>query len=326
MTKNILNNFLNKNKKIKIVINYFALSLIILFYALINSLTHRILIAPSSERTIITGGFCGLSTIFTKILILTGLVSASRYHDFFSAFDFILNIPVLIIAFSFGFRFGFLTTLCIVFNFIFHQTLDHLTLVNNLAEDFIKQGNLTRIMIATFIDGFLEAVIVIIGTSSGGIGTVSRYLTRKKDYRQLSKIILIFNSIILSLFLFLRLFDPNFQTRTIISDFIFSMMLSYLSKKSFDWFDFRGRKEQLQIVTKNKNLLNLVMQNNFHGATVVNAHGGFTNEEETIIYTTVLSHETKKLIDLIKKNDPNCFINIVAIKQLHGQFTVRNIF
>ncbi len=82
MTRNILNNFLNKNKKIKIVINYFILSLIIFFYALINSLTHLILIAPSSKHTIITGGFCGLSTIFTKILILTGLISANRYHDF----------------------------------------------------------------------------------------------------------------------------------------------------------------------------------------------------------------------------------------------------
>lgn len=325
MIKNILV-LLNKNKKIKILINYFILTLIILFYSLINSLTHRILIAPTNENAIITGGFCGLSTICTKILILTGLIPENKYHDFFSIFDFILNIPVLMLAFSFGFRFGFLTTICVIFSFIFHQTLDDLTLIQNLAEDFIKQGNLTRIMITTFIDGFLEAVIVILGTSSGGISTVSRYLTRKKDYRQLSKIILIFNSVILSLFLFLRLFDSNFKTSTIISDFIFSMMLSYLSKKSFDWFDFRGRKEQLQIVTKNKNLLNLVMQNNFHGATVVNAHGGFTHEEEIIIYTTVLSHETKKIIDLIKKNDPNCFINIVAIKQLHGQFMTRNIF
>ena len=315
-----------QRQKTKIIVNYFFLSLITIFCAFISFLAHRIFILPSDQDEIITGGFCGLSTIIAKILILIGFFSRENFHNLFYFFKFFFNLPILIIAFSFGFRFGFLTTIFILSS-LFFEVFGHseIGIISDLANYFISKGELTRIVIAAFIDGFFEAIIIGIGTSSGGIGTICYYLVHKRgDYRQLSKIILIFNSTILGLFSLLKIFDSGLVK--VISSLIFAIMLSYLSKISFDWFDFRGRKEQLQIVTKNKELINLIMQNNIHGATVVNAYGGYTNEAEIIIYTTVSIHETKNLVNLIKKHDQHCFINVVSIKQLHGSFLTRNLF
>lgn len=318
--------FHGQNPKTKTIINYLILTLIVIGCTFITSLCHRILIVPQNGYEFVTGGFGGLGLIVAKMLILLGWLGESSFHRFRSTFCLLLNIPIIIIAFSFGFRFGYLTVLSIVCHFLFHMIFDQITLMQQLADYFIHKGELTRIVIASFIEGFGEATVIGIGASSGGIGTFAHYLIQKRqqDPRRLTSLIFRLNLIILSTYLILKTFEPHFQWYHLISSFIFAIMLSYTEKRFTDWHDFRGRKEQLQIITKKPDLLKGIMQQNEHGATVVNAFGGYTHEPEIIIYITVSVHETKNFIRLIQQQDPNCFINVVHVTRLHGHFLTRN--
>lgn len=309
---NYFNKLLNSNK-----FKYLCLFLISVFCALVSSFICKVFLLPEQKESIITGGLSGIAVIIAKILELIFHFSDKKFFEIFSIINLLLNVPVIILAFYLGKRFGLLTVTFIVSLFIFNQF--NFEFINQLANDFSNQGLFVRTIVAAYIDGILESIIIAIGASSGGISTISCYFAKKKKTVKITKFILIFNFLVISLFSlmsFLKTYNFTDSFRV----FVFAIIFIHFSTSVMDLNNFYDLKEQIQIITKKQDLSKIIIQNNPHGATIIYAKGAYTNEEEIVILTTVTIYETKKIIALAKQYDPNCFINVMNVKKIHGNF------
>lgn len=299
------------------IYKYICLLFISAFCALISSFICKIFLLPEHKESIITGGLSGIAVIITKILELIFNFSKKDFFKIFSIINLLLNVPVIITAFYIGKRFGLLTITFIGSLFIFNQL--NFEFVNKLANDFSNQGLFVRTIVAAYIDGILESIIISIGASSGGISTISCYFAKKKKTIKITKFILFFNLFIILIFSLISFLETHNFTNSFRA-FIFAMIFIHFSTNVMDSNNFYDTKEQIQIITKKQDLSKIIMQNNQHGATIICAKGAYTNEDETVILTTVTIYETQKIINLVKQYDPNCFISIMNVKKIHGNF------
>lgn len=148
-------------------------TLVIAVCAALSAWVHRLFILPVDGDPIITGGISGLSTIIAKILTLTGYFNHYLLIKIFGHINFFLNIPIIFLAFKIKPRFGFLTMIYIIFFYLFNQFSFHF--LETIAHDFVRHGLLARVVVASLIEGFLEAIVLGVGASSGGIATISYF-------------------------------------------------------------------------------------------------------------------------------------------------------
>ena len=60
-----------------------------------------------------------------------------------------------------------------------------------------------------------------------------------------------------------------------------------------------------------------------HGATVVNARGGYMGQDKTIVYSIVAADDTTRIYALCKSIDPGAFINTISTSRVIGRFYMR---
>ncbi len=58
-----------------------------------------------------------------------------------------------------------------------------------------------------------------------------------------------------------------------------------------------------------------------HSSTVFHGIGSYSKNEKTMLYTVVTQPEVRKITNIIKKQDPMAFINIVKSNDVQGNFT-----
>ena len=113
---------------------------------------------------------------------------------------------------------------------------------------------------------------------------------------------------------------PEIAIASMILILLFVTLYSFMNALVMDIISRHNKKEQIQIITKVENLSKLLLANIPHGATIVRSKGAFTGEDRIIIYVIVSTFETKAVIDLVRKADPNSFINVTSVKQVFGSF------
>ena len=62
-----------------------------------------------------------------------------------------------------------------------------------------------------------------------------------------------------------------------------------------------------------------------HGATTVEGIGAFTGQQRSIIYMTVSSNETTRLVKFVQENDSHAFINVLVLRQVFGRFYIKPV-
>ena len=83
-------------------------------------------------------------------------------------------------------------------------------------------------------------------------------------------------------------------------------------------------KTTLLIITdKDDEIYKIIHEKTNHDATVFVGKGCFKNVEHKLLYTVVSSQESGSLEKLIRKADPNAFINVLQSKDILGRFFKR---
>ena len=246
------------------------------------------------------GGFTGLA-----LLIQEAIQKFSGYSVPFSVLVYSLNVFPVVIGFLWiGKKFTFYSVVMIV--------------VSGLLTDFFPGFYLTQdVLLCSIFGGILNAVSIslclLAGSSSGGTDFIAIFIAEKTG-KSAWNYILAFNvAVLLTAGL---LFGWNAALYSIIFQFVSTQALNVLYKKY--------EKTTLLIITdKDEEIYKIIHEKTNHDATVFVGKGCFKNVEHKLLYTVVSSQESGALEKLIRKTDPNAFINVLQSKDIIGRFFKR---
>lgn len=102
---------------------------------------------------------------------------------------------------------------------------------------------------------------------------------------------------------------------------LYSIIFQFCSTQVVQISNKRYQKNTLLIVTdKPEEVEDIIYNIAHHGATRIEAKGGYSNKERPIVYSIVSSDDVKKVVSEIKKIDDDAFINVIKTDDVEGNF------
>jgi uncharacterized membrane-anchored protein YitT (DUF2179 family) len=283
----------------------------------------RSFIVPSGDplpTPLITGGVSGLAQITNRLFDVLNLLNQIENRSLQAIFYFIFNIPIFILAYTkIGKRFAIFSFINVITTSIFIEVIPHdWTQLITISEDL-----LSRAIIAGLIQGISSSLAYLMDISSGGMDVITVYFANVKS-TSVGKYAFGINVVIYLLFTVLYLLNTDSMTGAL-NAIIFSVIYSFTTSRVVDAINIRNKKTQLQIVTSRTDLPKILMEKFYHGCTVVQAKGGFTNSLKYIVYMVVSSREVASVVKHIRTVDPESFIDESPSHQVYGKFFIKPI-
>ncbi|WP_083748439.1 YitT family protein [[Mycoplasma] mobile] len=286
----------------------------------------------------------GLSAIPLLIIFSFPSVDLGQY---FALILFGLNIPLIIIFWKKIKRSFFVLTIIwslfqIVWNFILAIPVINNFLIDNtvgkMAPNFIASADKTQDTWAVLVFAFVGALLIGFsiaiawrnGASSGGTDIIAYYFSTKRKISASTPLLIIslsisFISIIILVILSVANPDPNpnavkrdfFGIRTL-GTILYIIVSSSLLGALYPKYS----KIQLTIHSeKYEDILQLFKKINYwHGYTISDIEGGYTNKKGKKIETVILLLEVNRIKNLIQEVDPKVWISIKKVKDSVGTF------
>ena len=315
--------WLNSNPKLKNIIENVAIFFVSCVSSLLAAYIFRSFIVPAGDPVptpLITGGVSGVSQIFNRLFDLLNLFNEIENRSMQAILYFIFNIPIFVLAFTkIGKRFAIFSFINVITTSIFIEIIPHdWTQLITIADDL-----LSRAIIAGFIQGIASSLAYLMDISSGGMDVITVYFANVKS-TSVGKYAFTFNVTIYFFFTILYLLNTDSSTGAL-NAVIFSVIYSFTTSRVVDAINIRNKKTQLQIITSRTDLPKILMEKFFHGCTVVQAKGGYTNSVKYIVYMVVSSREVPSVVRHIRLVDPESFIDESPSHQVYGKFFIKPI-
>ncbi len=291
--------------------------------SLLAAYVFRSFIVPAGEplpTPLITGGVSGISQIVNRFFDLLNLFDMIENRTMQAILYFIFNIPIFILAYTkIGKRFAIFSFINVITTSLFIEMIPHeWTQLVTISSDL-----LSRAIIAGFIQGLASSLAYLMDISSGGMDVITVYFANVKS-TSVGKYAFAINGIIYLAFTILYLLNTD-STTGALNAVIFSVIYSFTTSKVVDAINIRNKKTQLQIITSKTDLPKILMEKFYHGCTVVQAKGGYTNAVKYIVYMVVSSGEVASVVRHIRKVDPESFIDESPSHQVYGKFFIKPI-
>lgn len=219
-------------------------------------------------------------------------------------FYILLNIPIFILGFKF-----------IDGEFILNSSLSVLlmTLFLNIIQNTHNLMGINDLLIESIIGGVLVGIgggILFSNKSSQGGFDIIAIILNKKYNIELKNILFSANLLIISMSGFI--FSFREAAYTLIALFI-SYQVIYKFKEGIN------PEKNAMIITKDpKSVINHISHSMKRGSTFVNAKGGYTENDQTIIYCTLRNTEVAKLKEVLHNIDSNAFLTISDLNEVKG--------
>ena len=272
----------------------------------------------------VSGGSSGAAQVIKLLIFSLTKLDPKNERIVLSSLYLLINIPLIILAFKgVGKRFAIFTLMNVGCVFLFTNLLNFEFLKNIALYVGTNAGMLARALFAGMCTGLSSAMAYRIDASAGGFDIVSFYISAKKSTLAGKYGVMINGAIVASFAIVSGITQKNYATA--IGGALFSFVYLITVMLVIDLINIRNKKAQIQISTTNKDLPQLLMANIPHGATVVNAKGGFTNNDSFLIYMVVSTTEIKRSVDVIKELDPHSFVCVTSLHSVYGNFHMKPI-
>ncbi len=302
-------------------------------------------VVDAETFNIVTGGVSGLTQNIALIIqfsipnvtITPSQVQAIGYTCF--------NIPLLIFAFfKIGKRFAIQTAINVVLSSLFLWVLTEYGsgLINSVVQSpmlAFKTGDpqfpyqsivIVRALFAGICTGFSSAIAFKGDLSCGGIDIVTYYISMRKS-TSVGKYSVLFNSFIVLMYSVILVihssiagtFQNNFGIA--INSLLVSAVYMFITSLIVDLIHLRNKKIQIEFITTNASLGEVLIANFPHGATMSKAEGVYSNEQKIVIHMVVSSFETQKVVALARRADPHVFVTVTSLVQVYGNFFIRPV-
>ncbi len=325
------NDFLYNHLWLKFVVDYGFSLIATLFSAAIFAMNVNVFLQPSvlgeataGIQSLVSGGSSGAAQVINLIFQVNGVTIPNNPSLLFSIFYLLINLPLVYIAFRFvGKRFGAFTLINVACVFGLTNVMRGQFFIDIALFVNDHGGMLARALFAGMCTGLSSAVAYKIESSAGGFDIISYYYSERKSVLA-GKYGMFINATIITAFSIITAINTGKWGESAGLIFFSSVYLLAVMLV-IDVINIRNKKAQLQIITTKKDLHKLLLANIAHGATVVNAKGAYSDNERFIIYMVVSTYEIKKAVRVIRQLDPESFVNVTSLQQVHGHFHMRPI-
>lgn len=239
------------------------------------------------------GGVMGISQIIRTILSESFPIFSGN-TDFAGIINFILNIPLFILAYmSIGKNFFVRTIVCVLSQTIF------LSFLPIPATPFVEDA-LTASIIGGIICGIGIGIALRSGGSSGGMDIVGMYFTKSHDGFSVGRVTLAVNVLVYGIC------AVTFGIQTAIYSIIYSAVSMLMSDKTHT----QNINTEVLVFTKEKpkEILDYIVQEFERDATWWEAKGGYTESRTYIIVTILSKYECAHLKRELKTIDEHAFV------------------
>lgn len=244
------------------------------------------------------------------VLIGSGSALAMVLHEYInlpvSVINLAINIVLLILGFitigpEFGSKTVYSAIMVPVFLGVFEKFFPNF---QSLTEDPILD-----VLGYILVVGVGSAILFARNASSGGLDIVAKIMNKylKMDLGQAVSIAGI-GIALTSAFL------PNATSKTV----VLSVIGTYFCGMMLDYFVFgMGLKRRVCIISNKHDLFTDFILNELHsGATIYEGLGAYDRKKKNEIVTIVDKHEYRRLMEFIRKNDPNAFVTVIAVNEM----------
>jgi uncharacterized membrane-anchored protein YitT (DUF2179 family) len=318
-----IQNWLSNKPHLKIALENIAIFFVSAISSFLAAYVFRSFIVPSGEpipTPLITGGVSGLSQITNRLFDVLNILNQVENRSLQAVFYFVFNIPIFILAYTkIGKRFAIFSFINVITTSFFIEVIPHdWTQLITISEDL-----LSRAIIAGFIQGISSSLAYLMDISSGGMDVITVYFANVKS-TSVGKYAFAINGVIYLAFTILYLLNTDSMTGAL-NAIIFSVIYSFTTSQVVDAINIRNKKTQLQIVTSRTDLPKILMEKFYHGCTVVQGKGGYTNSVKYIVYMVVSSREVANVVKHIRTVDPESFVDESPSHQVYGKFFIKPI-
>lgn len=262
--------------------------IIILFSAVLVSAGLRLFLIP---HQLLSGGVAGVASVI-------GYLTNPQWISFIY---FGLNLPILVWGWiAVGKRYVLLSILSVVST---TWLLEVIPLVK-VTSDPILAGIFGGVLVAGGIGFSLRA-----GGSTGGFDILGSIITRKRDI-PMGTILFVMNAVVILALGYFKNWDLA----------LYSMLCTFVKGKVVDMIHIRHVKVTCFIITKERDQMLERLTKLPHGVTVVNAEGGYSHQDNTMIMTVTTRYELAELRKAIVETDPKAFVNVLETVEVMGRF------
>lgn len=301
-------------------------------------LVPRDVIAEADHFRLVSGGASGVSqTIIMALELIPGSFATlvENNEDFvYSILYFLVNVPIIVLAwFGIGKRFTIITLINIVEISLFTNLFstewfeDYIVGPVSLFVSNYGGGMISRAIFAGVCTGLSSALTFKIDASSGGIDVISYYIALKKSTLA-GKYGVYLNGCILTVYSLLAATKMGWGTQQgmeVMSCALFSIIYLIVTMVVIDMINLRNKKMKIEVVTDKPELVQVLMANIPHGATVIHGEGAFSGRPKTIIEMVISSYEVNQTVKVIRETDPSTFVQVTELKQVYGHFYIKPI-
>lgn len=287
----------NLNKK-DIILNDLFRVFIVLFSSALYSLAVVWFLEPAG---LVSVGMTGIGQILNKLF---GYVNVNIP---IGVFTFILNIPLCIYGFkTVSPRFIIYTMLSVAV-----MSIMLLGWIPKVDFGISSYDKLFLSIIAGLISGVGVGFALRYGTSTGGFDILAQAFSLKKHI-PIGFILMILNIFIAVIYGGIMQGNWSITLYT----FIFIIISNVVVDKIHTAYNYL----KIEIVTKNKNLTQELMNGIQRGCTYYNVKGAYTDEDKYEVFMVISAYELEKAKKIIYDVDPDAFIMVVPIKRIIGRF------
>lgn len=257
-----------------------------IFGGIIYSVGINLLILPFG---LYIGNMTGIAKVIFELLqnVIPGL------HDATGLILLVLNLPLLVIAFSSINRKFFVKTIITVITVSAVMTFIPVKAIIPGLDDL-----LTLSILGGLLCGFGVGISLRAGGSSGGVDILGVLITLKKPDFSVGRVSLLISLIVYAYVLFTR--PPVIVIYSIIFTMIFSLVV--------DRVHYQNVKISVMVISKNKEILQYIIDETHRSATYWQGQGAYSGSEFLVINTVVSKYELLRLRRGIIELDPQVFI------------------
>ena len=278
---------------------------------------NRILKTAWDYLFILAGTFCYTASVYIFTAPnniapggVTGLATAIHYIFpviKIGALVSIVNIPLLLIGYRLlGKKFIFKTLLStVLFSFLHDFAFEY----------FMPVYSGDKILAALFggvLSGFGLALVFIKGGSTGGTDITNRIIQKKLPYISLGKIVLISDVIVIA-FATLAFKEVESAMYAIVAMFVASRVMDSVL------YGADIGKMVMIVTTKPNEVCNAVNSKINRGTTVIQAKGGYTGKDKSVIMCAVKTNQFHKLKKIVYSTDNAAFMMVTNSTEVLGK-------
>lgn len=250
-------------------------------------------------------GIVGIAQIIRTILVT--YFGLDRAFDVAGIINFMINIPLFIMAYkSISRKFFMKTLLCVIV-----QTISFTLIM--IPKTPILDDVMANCVIGGILGGFGIGLALRSSGSGGGLDILGVYFTKKFKNFSVGKLSLIVNAFVYIVCAIL--FDVQTAIYSIIYMAAFSLVVDKTHYQNIDI--------TCMIFSKNDKIQEDILKETGRGVTYWKGAGAYTKEDTNIMVTVISKYETSQIKKIIEKNDPNAFVILHEGIHVNGNYEKR---